>query len=80
VLRASLLPTSSDQERWNLARVLLDDGMGWEQTFESASALLARLGEPAAPETVRKSYEKIERSLPPEQRRKRTWRRRKPVG
>jgi hypothetical protein len=52
----------------------------WKEVWRRASEILAARGEPAKPETVRKSYEQIERSLPPAYRRPRTYKRRRPLG
>ena len=76
---------SKAEERWHLARILLDQSPGdpeardekpplkWEEVWLRASKILALAGRPAKPRTVRASYELIERSLPPAQRRPLTW-------
>jgi hypothetical protein len=59
------------EEAWDEAPPLK-----WDEVWQRASAILTAAGRPAKPETIRKSYARIERSLPPAQRRPLTWRRR----
>jgi hypothetical protein len=66
--------------RWNLVLALRNvSDLTWEETYQHASEKLAGTAAQGSPEAIRKSYEAIERSLPPEQRRQRTYRR-KPLG
>jgi hypothetical protein len=67
--------SSPHWKRWFLARRWHDDGLTWRQTWDEVSRVLTLAGRPAKPETVKKSYEQWERSLPPDQRRPRTYRR-----
>lgn len=80
---------SAAEERWAWARALLDANLTeeqkalgmtplkWEDVFERVSQVLTFIGRPAKAETVRKSYDLIERSLPKARRRPRTYRRRR---
>jgi hypothetical protein len=66
--------------RWNLALALRDvSNLTWKETYQHASEKLAGTAAQGSPEAIRKSYEAMERSRPPEQRRQRTYRR-KPLG
>src|SRR5262245_29855783 len=56
---------SPDWLRWAWARVALEFGtLPWEETYEKVSEMLTDIGRRASADTIRKSYEKIERSLP----------------
>jgi hypothetical protein len=67
--------------RWNLALTLHDvSGLTWEDTWERATEMLADTPAQGGPEAIRKSYQAFERSQPLEQRRKRTYRRKPPLG
>jgi hypothetical protein len=63
-----------DQLRWKCLRWTLDHGHPWGAAEEEASKLLRGTQAEARPETVKVSYQKIEKSLPPEKRRPRTYR------
>src|SRR5262249_21483229 len=69
-------PHSPDWLRWGLVEFFrYDCGKTWGESYAEASKLLTRSGFKAKPETVKKAYERIERSLPPDQRRpRRTYR------
>jgi hypothetical protein len=74
------LPPPKDWVRWNLVLALRDDPKieprrTWEETYKLASKRLANTPARGGPEAIKKSYQAIERSLPPEQRRRRTYRR-----
>jgi hypothetical protein len=70
-------------ERWKSAGLLTEKEQAWDdappqkwdEVWERASAILTAAGRPAKPETIRKSYARVERGLPPAQRRPLTWRR-----
>jgi hypothetical protein len=65
-----------DWIRWNLVLALRDEtGLTWQDTWERASEMLQGTPAKGGPEAIRKSYQTIEKSLPPEWRRKRTYRR-----
>src|SRR5262249_51392090 len=50
---------------------------GWDGAFEYASDALKRTPAAAGPDMMKTSYQKIQKDLPPEKRRPRTYRRRK---
>jgi hypothetical protein len=68
--------------RWVLVRLLLDGGFGWEgrngegSAFDWASKILEETNSDAvgAPETIKKDYMMVEKSMPPEKRRPKTYR------
>jgi hypothetical protein len=61
--------------RWSFVREGRDRRkMGWDESYEYASAVLAGSPAEAGPEMMKKSYDKVQRSLPPTQRRPRTYR------
>ena len=64
--------------RHHFARAFLEVGVGWDESFRKASELLQGTPAEGGEHAVRRDYQAIERSLPPEQRRKRTWRRPRP--
>jgi hypothetical protein len=51
---------------------------GWDGAFEYASNVLRGTQAEAGPDMMKRSYQKIQKRLPPEKRRPRTYRRRKP--
>jgi hypothetical protein len=63
-----------DRVRWYWVRRAIPR-RGWEVAFEYASDVLKGHPAEAGPDMIRKSYEKIERRLPSEQRRPKTYRR-----
>jgi hypothetical protein len=74
-------PPPKDWVRWNLVLALRDvSGLTWEETWERASEMLADTAAQGGPEAIRKSYKAFEHSLPPEQRRLRTYQRKPPLG
>ena len=77
LLIARLLPIPRDWVRWNLVLTLRDvSRLKWTEVFSKAAKLLDGTYAAGSPETIRKSYERIERELPRELRRPRTHRRR----
>jgi hypothetical protein len=64
--------------RWLAVRDALADGFEWLDAYDAASERLK--GTPARGKsgTMMKSYQKVERTLPPHARRPRTYRRRPP--
>jgi hypothetical protein len=70
-------PPETSMKRWDMVLAFRDGaGLTWEESYERASRRLSRTPAKGSAETMRKSYQRIERSLRPEQRRERTWRRR----
>ena len=63
-----------DRVRWKYVRMAIGH-CGWEGAFEYASKGLQGTPAAGAPETMRQTYQKIENTLPPQQRRPRTYRR-----
>jgi hypothetical protein len=65
--------------RWMLVREALDRGLSLDEAYEQAS--LWSQGTPAAcgPDMIQKSYQKIERSLPPEAKALHQKRKRSPL-
>jgi hypothetical protein len=81
LLTARFPPIPRDWVRWNLVLALRDvSGLKWKDVFSEATRLLDGTYAAGRPETIRRSYERIERELPREQRRPRTRRRRAYVG
>jgi hypothetical protein len=74
-------PPPINWTRWNLVLALRDvSDLTWDETLERASEILADTPARGGPEAIRKSYQAIEHSLPPQQRRPRTYRRKPPLG
>lgn len=71
------LPTiSEDETRHEIVLGLRDvAGLSWKRTLAKASELLEGTLARGKPSTMRRSYEKIERALPPDARRRKTYRR-----
>ena len=66
---------SPEEGRWTLVRYLLDHNKAsYKNVFKVASKLLAEGGDVAKPGTVRNSYQNWEKTLPPDQRRRKTHR------
>jgi hypothetical protein len=79
LLTAGFPPLPRDWVRWHLVRTLRDvSRLKWQEVFFEAGKLLDGTYAAGSPETIRKSYERIERELPREQRRPRTHRRQPP--
>jgi len=92
VLERSMCGPSVDEVRWLMVRQALDHPepdpdkalepdlqlahLTWEKAYAYASRKLAKTDARGAPDTMKKSYQKIERSLPPEMRRPVTRQRR----
>jgi len=77
LLTSRFPPIPRDWVRWNLVLALRDvSRLKWEEVFSEAAKLLDGTSAAGRSETIRKSYERIERELPREQRRPRTHRRR----
>ena len=77
LLTARLPSAPRDCVRWNLVLALRDvSRLKWTEVFPMAAKLLDGTYAAGSPETIRKSYERIERELPRELRRPRTHRRR----
>jgi hypothetical protein len=73
-------PPPINWTRWNLVLALRDvSNLTWEETYQRASELLEGTPAQGTPDAIRKSYEAIERSLPPDRKRPRTYRP-KPLG
>ena len=73
---------AKDQYRHWAVRYAFDQGAEWsgDDVFAKVSEQLSRLNHPAAAgeEQIRKSYQTVQAALPPEQQRRRTYRRRSP--
>jgi hypothetical protein len=79
LLTAQLPSAPRDWLRWNLVLALRDvTRLKWTEVFSEAAKLLHGTDAAGRPETIRKSYERVERNLPPQQRRPRTHRLRPP--
>ena len=77
LLIARFPPIPRDWVRWNLVLTFRDvSRLKWTEVFSKAAKLLDGTYAAGSPETIRKSYERIERELPRELRRPRTHRRR----
>ena len=83
VVEKSMRGPSVDEVRWLMVRQALDHPelrLTWEQAYEYVSEQLQKTDARGAADTVKKSYQKIERSLPPDLRRLVTRRRRHRQG
>jgi hypothetical protein len=79
LLTAQFSRIPRDWVRWNLVLALRDvSRLKWKDVFSETAKLLDGTYAAGSPETIRKSYERIERELPREQRRPRTHRRQPP--
>ena len=67
-----------DRVRWEYVCKGLAHGLGWDGAFEYASNVLRGTQAEAGQDMMKRSYQKIQKRLPPEKRRPRTYRRRKP--
>jgi hypothetical protein len=79
VVERSMRGPSVDEVRWLMVRQALDHPelrLTWEKAYEYVSEQLKKTDAHGAADTIKKSYQKIERSLPPEKRRSATHRRR----
>ena len=63
-----------DQTRWFYVGRGLARGLGWDGAYEFASKALKHGPAAGRPATMKASYQKFEKGLPPEKRRKRTYR------
>jgi hypothetical protein len=64
-----------DRVRWEYVCKGIDRGYGWDGALEYASNCLRGTQAEGGPDTMRASYQKHNKALPPEQRRPRTYRR-----
>ena len=64
----------NDQTRWFYVGRGLERGLGWDGAYEFASKALKHGPAAGSPATMKASYQKFEKGLPPEKRRKRTYR------
>jgi hypothetical protein len=79
LLTAGLPSAPRDWVRWNLVLALRDvSRLKWIEVYSEATKLLHGTDAAGRPETIRKSYERVERNLPPQQRRPRRYRLRPP--
>ncbi len=79
VVERSMRGPSVDVVRWMMVRQALDHPelqLTWDDAYDYASRQLKKTDAHGEADTVKKSYQKVERSLPPEQRRPVTHRRR----
>jgi hypothetical protein len=67
--------TSIQEVRWGFTRMLLVEGIPYTEVFELASILLARQFGAGKPPAIERSYGAVEATLPPDQKRQRTYRR-----
>ena len=75
LLTARLPSAPRDWVRWNLVLALRDvSRLKWTEVFSEAAKLLYGTDAAGRPETIRKSYERVERNLPPQRRRPRRHR------
>jgi hypothetical protein len=75
-----VLVGGKDLMRWKLMRLLLDEeGLTWDDAYWCAGRIFEDGPYKGRRDTLRKSYEKMERMLPKEKRRPRTYKRR-PLG
>jgi hypothetical protein len=83
-MQTKLLWSPDAKDRWRHLEVwrAWDDGVSYEQVFQTVSDKLSDLNHPAAAKAdqIEKSYKTIQAALPPEQRRPRTHRPQRPVG
>jgi hypothetical protein len=63
-----------DQTRWFYVVMGLNRGLGWDEAYEFASKALKDTEAPGSPRTMKESYQRFEKSLPPDKRRQRTYR------
>jgi hypothetical protein len=63
--------------RWSYVREGLDRGEGWDGAYDYAERELRGTPASAGPEAMKKSYDAVQRRLPPERRRPRMYRKRK---
>lgn len=64
-----------DRVRWEYVCKGLARGLGWDGVFECASDALKGTQADAGPDMMKTSYQKIQKRLPTEKRRPRTYRR-----
>lgn len=70
-------PPPYHRSRWLMVLQGHDqDGLSWEESYEHASNALANTPARGSPGTMKRSYDLIQRDLPPTKRRPRTYRRR----
>jgi len=78
-----LVWTRDNKDAWRYLEVChaLDHGAKWDHVFAEVSEELTRIGHGAAAgeDRIRKSYQRVQAALPPEQQRPLTFRRR-PLG
>jgi hypothetical protein len=64
-----------DQTRWHYVFMGVDHrGLGWDEAYEFASKALKGTEAAGSPRTMKESYQRFEKSLPPDKRRQRTYR------
>ena len=79
VVERSMRSPSVHEVRWLMVRQALDHPelhLTWEEAYQRVSEQLQKTDARGEPDTIKKSYQRIERSLPPDLRRPVTRRRR----
>jgi hypothetical protein len=76
LIQFSWTQEQKDGVRWFFVCNGLARGLGWDEAFEHASDVLKGSRAKAGPDMMKTSYQNIQKRLPPEKRRPRTYRRR----
>lgn len=80
LVTAQLPPISVDRERHHWVLACHDEaGLTWDESYERTSDLLKGTPAAAGPDAMKRSYQLVEKSLPSELKRQRTYRP-KPLG